>query len=115
MLLSIGSHPHLVGVGDDLREVLGVERVQDVEEVLPRRRLALGVLGGEEGEEVAVLLDVRPQRLDRELVVVGHRDVPHLALPQQLLVLRQHFLEEVLVDHVFWGQVELDYRGVRQQ
>ena len=40
LVCGIGGHPLLVGVLHDLLEVLGLQRVEDVEEVLARRALA---------------------------------------------------------------------------
>ena len=110
---AVGRHPLLVGVLQDLLEVFGVDRVQDVEEVLPRRALAGWVLVGEVLDELVVLGELGPQVLDRELVVVRHGDPLHLGLLHQLLLAAEHVLEEVLVDDALVGQVVLDYIGVR--
>ena len=110
---AVGRHPLLVGMLQYLLEVFGVDRVQDVEEVLPRRALAGWVLVGEVLDELVVLGELRPEVLDRELVVVRHGDSLDLGLLHQLLLAAEHVLEEVLVDDALVGQVVLDYIGVR--
>ena len=85
-----------------------MQRVQDVEEVLSGRALALGELVGEEGHEVRVLREHREQRLDGELLVVGHGDLLDLGLLEELLPAGQHRLEEVLGHDGLVRQVELE-------
>ena len=101
LVLPVGGHTLLVGVVEYLLQVVGLERVQDVVEVLARRASAFGIHSREELHELAVLLQVRPQRLHGELVVVKHRDVVHLLLLQQLLLANEHVFEEVLVHGCF--------------
>lgn len=67
----------------DLRQVLWVHRVQNIEEVGSRWSFVLGVLVGEELEELLVLLELGPERLDGELVIVRDRDLLHLHLLHQ--------------------------------
>ena len=100
-------HPLDVGVVHDLAQVLGVDRVQHVEEVLPRRPLVLRVLGREVLHELGVLLELRPEAADRELVVVGHLDVVHGGLQQQRLLAREDLLEEVVGHQVLVREVVL--------
>ena len=97
-----------VGVRHDLAEVVRVHGVEDVEEVLARRSLVLGVLVGEVAVHGVVLLELRPQRLRGQLLVVRHFDGVDLVILEQLLPAGQHLLEEVLVDERLGRQVELE-------
>ena len=56
----------------DLGERVGVQRVQDIEEVVARRPFASGVGVGEVGHELRVLDEHRVDRLVRQLVVFRH-------------------------------------------
>ena len=96
-----------------LLQVLGVDGVEDVEEVLPGRAFAGRVLVGEVLEEFVVVLKPRPEILDRQLVVVRDCDALHFFLLHQLLFANKHVLEEVLVEDVVVGHVVLDCREVR--
>ena len=94
-------------VGHDLLEVVRVQGGQDIEEVIPRRLLAFGVLRREVGHHFGVLGEHRVQTLDAELVVVRHRHELDIGLLHQLLFACQHLLEEVLVHDRLVRQVEL--------
>ena len=83
-----------------LLQVVRVNGVQDVEEVLARRAFANGVLIGEVLRELWVFTELRPQALDRELIVVWNRDLLHLHLLQQMLLAGQNVFEEILIDDV---------------
>ena len=63
LVCGVGGHPLLVGVLHDLVEVLGLQRVEDVEEVLARRALADWISIREVLHEFRVLLEMRPERL----------------------------------------------------
>ena len=90
-----------------------MNRVQDVEEVLPRWALARWVLIGEVLQEFGILVELGPQVLDRELVIMRDCDPLDLGLLHELLLAAEHVLEEVLVHDALVGQVVLDYIGVR--
>ena len=92
----------------DVGEILGVDRVQDVEEVLPRRAFVLGILIGEVRHHLGVLRELRIKVLDRELIVVRDLDGAHLLLLEQVLLAPEDGLEEVLVDDGLVRQVELE-------
>ena len=106
--LAVDGHALLVGVGEHLLQVVRVERVEHVEEVLPRRPLVLGVLVGEVAGQQVVLGELGPEAPDGQLIVVRDLDVADVFLPDQLLFVRQHLLEEVLVDRGRRREVELD-------
>ena len=102
-LRSLGRHSLRVGVLEDLREVLGVECVHDIEEVLPWRPLVLRKSVWKERQELFVVLEGWPEVLDRQLVVVRHLDELDRGLFHQLLLAREHFSEEVFVDGCLVG------------
>ena len=90
-----------------LQEV-GVQRVEHVEEVVPRRPLVLGeVIWKVPGEQI-VILELRPQLLDRQLIIVRYYYVAHICLLNEGLLIRENLLEEVFVDERGRRQVELD-------
>ena len=61
----LGRHPHLVGVLHDLGQVLRIDRVHDVEEVLPRWAFAVSEAVRKVFDEVLILLELRPHGFDR--------------------------------------------------
>ena len=97
-----------MGVGQQPLQELWVEGVEDVEEVLPRRALALWVLIREVPDHEVIFSELRPQRLHRELLIVGNLYVRDVALLDQRLLVGEDLLEEVLVDEALWWQVELE-------
>ena len=58
----------------DLLQVLGLQRVEHVEDVLARRTFACGIGGGEVGAELGIFLQLRPEAADRQLVILRHLD-----------------------------------------
>ena len=98
---------------EDLLEIVWHLRVHDVEKVFAWRTLVLRILGGEILHEVGVLLHLRPERLDGDLVVLGDMDVVHLLLFEELLIFCEHLLEEVLGHASLFWKVELYWKGVR--
>ena len=107
-MLARRGHPLLVGVLHDLRQVVRVQRVEDVEEVLPRRTLVLRVLVRKVRQEDGVLLELGIERLHRQLVVVRDLDRRDGRLLVELLLPGEDVLQEVLVDEAFGRQVELE-------
>ena len=92
----------------DLLEVFWLQRVEDVEEVLPRWSFAGRIRVRKVLREVGIFLKMRPQGLHRKLIIMWH------CHPLDILFLHQHLLagedglEEVLVDDVGFGQIILD-------
>ena len=97
-----------MGVVQQPLQELWVEGVEDVEEVLPRRALALWVLIREVPDHEVIFSELRPQRLHRELLVMRNFNVRDVALLDQRLLVGQDLLEEVLVDEPLRRQVELE-------
>ena len=81
---------------DHLLQVLGVHGVEDVEKVLARRTFVFGIFVWEVLQELLVVLKVRVEALDRNLIIFGHVDVVDLILLQQVLLPCEHVAEEVL-------------------
>jgi len=96
-----------VGVLDNVRYVLRVARVEDVEEVGPVGQPALRQLVREVLHEVLRQLQLRPEVLHRELVVEGHLDHADLLDLAEHLLLREDLLEEVLREHRPRRHIEL--------
>ena len=57
--------------------------------------------------ELFIVFKHRPEYGDTELIILGNINVVDLLECEKLLVIREDFLEEVLVDHILWRQVEL--------
>ena len=93
---------------EQLLQELGVESVENVKEVLPRRALANRVLIGEVPHQEVVIGELRPQRLHRELLIMWDFYVRDVALLDQRLLVGEDLLEEVLVDQGLRRQVELE-------
>ena len=96
----------------DLLEVLGLQRVEDVEEVLARWALTCWIGVREVFHEIRVLLEMRPERLYGQLVIMWAIHLLDLRLLHQLLLAGEDVLEEVLVDDVGIREVVLDYTGI---
>ena len=96
----------------DLLEVLGLQRVEDVEEVLARRALASWIRIRKVLHELWVLLEMRPERLYGQLVIMWAIHLLDVGLLHQLLLAGEDVLEEVLVDDVGVREVVLDYTGI---
>ena len=96
-----------MGVVQEPLEELGVQSMQDVKKVLPRRPLADRVLVRKVPDEEVVAGELRVQVLHRQLLVVRHLDVGDVLLLDELLLVCQHLLQEVLIDQSCWWQVEL--------
>ena len=96
----------------DLPEVVGLLRVQDVEEVVPWRTLTLSIFVREVTHEDAVLRHERVDVLDAQLLVLWDLDVPDLMLLVEVLLALDHLLQPVLVADTVIREVELFYNGV---
>jgi len=57
--------------------------------------------------ELFIVFKHRPEYGDTELIILGGIDVVDLLEWEKLFVIREDFLEEVLVDHILWREVEL--------
>ena len=62
------------GMLDQLLDIVRVDRVHDIEEILPRRKTPLWNLVGEVLHELTNLLHVRPQVLYGQLVIIRNCD-----------------------------------------
>ena len=96
-----------MGVFDDLLQVARLERVDQVEEVLPVRHAALRQLLREVPHELLVRLEHRPQFDHGELVELRHGDPFDLVQTQKRLLVREDLFEEVFVEHPVRRQVQL--------
>ena len=100
----LGRPSHLVGVAHDLAQVLGVQRIQDAEEVVPLWALALGKFVGEMLGERSIFLVLGPQSFDGELVILGNFNRVDGVLLEELLLAGEDLLEEVLINVTLWWQ-----------
>ena len=98
----------LVRVRRDLHQVVVMQGTEDVEEVRSRWSLGLRKVVREELHEFRVLGHGGPEPLDAQFVVVRHLDGQDGRLLEQLLLLREDFLEEVLRDVGARRQVVLE-------
>ena len=92
---------------DDILHVRVLHRIGNVPEVGTVRNIVFFGCVGHVLHERVVLTQDRPELLHTQLVVVGHVDVPDFVELQQRLLLGEHQLEEVLVDHIHRRHIEL--------
>ena len=95
-------------MAQQLLEVFWLDGVENIEEIISRRALILGILVGEEGHHGGILLELRIEILDRYFVIMWDLDLLDRALPQQLLLASQDILQEILVDHGLRRQIKLE-------
>jgi len=98
VVVALRRHPLLARVAHDLLQVFRVHSVLHIEEILTRRASVLRELVREVDVHRHVLRELRPQRLDGELVVARHLARLHLGFLEQLFSADQHVLQQVLVD-----------------
>ena len=110
--LSLSGHALLVGVVQYPIQELWIQRVEYVEEILPRRPFAGRILIGEVTAQEIILGELRVEVLHREFLVVRYLDVINIGFLDQLLLISEHLLQKVFVDQGGRGQIELDYREV---
>ena len=73
------------------------QRVQNIEEVCSARKSLLRKLIRKVGQKLRVVLHLRPQVLDTELVKLRHAHGLDLAELEEFLLANKHSLQEVLV------------------
>ena len=78
LVLVLDGVAHLVRIPDELLGVVRLHRGHDVEEVAAVREAALGVSVLEILHEFRILLHQRKERSNRQFVVMGHLNEPHL-------------------------------------
>ena len=100
-------HPLLIGMGHQLRKVVWLQRVEDVEEIRPRWPLLLWKLVWEVLCKFRIFLELRPGAPHRQLIIGRHGDVPHVILLEELLLLGKDIPQEILRDARLLRQVEL--------
>jgi hypothetical protein len=103
----LGRVPLLVGVFDEQTYVAGLKSVENIEEIVSVRHSILWHLGRKTLGEVFIRTHHRPQPDDRQLVKQWHVHPTDLIQSKQALLLGEHFLEKVLVEHPVWRQVKL--------
>ena len=82
----------------DLGQVVRIEGVENVEEVISGRALVFWVLVGEVLREGLVVLQVGPQMLDADFIIMGYGNLLYLVLLHQLLAVGEDIFQEVLRD-----------------
>ena len=90
-----------------------MHRVENIEEILSRWSFAGWVFVKEVLRELGILLELRPQVLNRKLIIVWHRDLKHLSFLHEVLLARKDVFQEVFVDDILIRQIILNYRRVR--
>ena len=99
----------------DCVQVIGVDGVEDVEEVVPAWVLLIDVRILEVDLEDLVSLQVLPQVLYRKFLEVADVNIVHLFLLEQPLLVAEYLPQEVLVYLRFWWEIVLYYWGVRSE
>ena len=105
----------LAGVLQNLLQVLGVERVEDVEKVVVVGHPIAGVNVLEVEHKLLVLLQVAPQVFDGELLEVGDVDIVDVLLLEEPLVVVENLLQEIFIALSLWWNIILNYREVREE
>ena len=95
----------LVCVLEDLIEVVWIQRIEDIVEVLAARSLVRWEDVREVLTERRIVLELGPQVLNGELIVGERMDLLDECLLEEQLLVREHQLEEVLIDLILRGQV----------
>ena len=90
--------------------ILRVESIENVEEVLSVRWMTLGILIREVHHEDRIILEVREEFLDRELLILWYVDHLDIRKFEELLLVSKNCSEKVFVHHDFWRKIELYYR-----
>ena len=107
LLLLLHTSPLLVRMEEQLLHILGVQSVQNVEEVGSVGRLLLEILVGQVGSQLLVVLHHLRHFLDGQLLEPGNDDMVDLADLIDLLLVLEQLLEEVVVDVLLLGKIEL--------
>ena len=81
--------------------------IEDVKEVLSRRKLPLLGRGWEKDTQFCIFLHIVPEALNTQLIVVGDHDGPKLTSRYELLLVNEDLLDEVFVHHGDRRAVEL--------
>ena len=82
----------------NLLKILRVKGVEYIEKVLSWWTSTFRINVGEILHKFTVLFEIRPQCLDRDFIIMWHRNVVDLLFLEQLLLLSHDKFEEVLVD-----------------
>ena len=99
----------------NLLQVLGVERVEDVEKVVVVGHPIAGVNVLEVEHKLLVLLQVAPQVFDGELLEVGDVDVVDVLLLVEPLLVVENLFQEILIALALRRNIILNYREVRNK
>ena len=110
-MVSLRGHGVALGlrVPNQFLHVIWAQRVQDVEEVGPVGLAALREHVWQVEHYFPVVLDLRIDVLDAELVELGHVHCAEICQLQELLAVGEDQLQVVLVQHVLGWQIELNY------
>lgn len=96
-------------------KVIGVDGIEDVEEVVSAWVLLINVLILKVDFEDLVVLQVLPKMFYRKFLEVADVNVVHLLLLQEPLLVDEYLPQEVLVYLRFWWEIILYYMGVRSE
>ena len=103
----VSTHSLSSGVLDQLAHVERVHSVQDIPEVSAVGETAFCCWIWHVLHHVPRISDEGIDVLDAQLVVTGHVDRLQVCQRHKLLFIRQHALDEVLVEHLFGWHVQL--------
>ena len=97
-----------VCMGYEFGQILGLQRVQHVEEVLTRWALARGELVREVTGKFRILSHQWPDSFDRKFFIWRDRYVLYGRLLQQQFLTGHHALEEIFIDHGLIWKIVLE-------
>lgn len=110
--LALNGVPLLIRVWNKLRDVWRVQRVQDIEEILPVGHPPLRQLVREEIHELALYSHLWPEGLHWKLVIQRDVNPPDFRHLHQFFVARQNRFQKILVHGRFLRQIQLTAKDV---
>ena len=103
----LSRHAQTGSVLDKLRHIVTVNCVKNVPEVSSIWQATLRSWVWHVDHEVWDFLHERPKLLHREFIVLGNVDLLHFTQREELLLVNEHQLDEVLIQHLCWRNVKL--------
>ena len=92
---------------DNFRNIVSFNCVKNVPEISSSWQATLRSLIWHVSHKFFVFMHKRPKLFHREFIVLGNVDLLHVSQIEKLLFFNEHQLDEVLIQHLCWGNVKL--------